>query len=221
MPGLRDQADELLAILREAAGGVTDPGPITLEAVLNAWLDDDGRVAGILLDEGLLDVAVLAEAAPSELEGRLSDHPRALNRSAVLVLQRLAAWLLERSGGDLPGLDGMATEELREGLRSVRGLGPTTIDRIVLRAFGRPRFPVGAGVYRVAVRHGWFDPTAEYDEAHSILSGLAPEDPVALASAARGLSKVADRYCKPGVPKCERCPLKPLLGPEGPIDPQG
>lgn len=213
MPGIRDQADQLLAILREVAGPVPVPGPVALESILNAWLDDDGRAAGQLRDEGLLDLAALADANATDLVERV---PRGLTRGDSVVLRRLAAWLLEQTGGDLETLGDWPTEKLREGLRSIRGLGPTSVDRVLLRAFQRPVFPISRGIYRVAVRHGWLDPTADLEEARSVFESIAQQDPATLALIAQGLEVLAARFCKPAVPRCARCPLGPLLGPDGP-----
>ena len=39
--------------------------------------------------------------------------------------------------------------------------------------WGRPTYPVDRGTYRILVRHGWIDQTAEYEEASELLSRQA------------------------------------------------
>lgn len=218
MPSLRDQADPLLAILREVVGPApsrSDPAN-TLESILNAWLDDDGRATRALRDEGLLDIQELATISPDDLAERL---PRVLRRSDTATVQRLAAWLLDQADAVDLNLECPAerpTEQLRQALRSIRGLGPAAADRILLHALGRPVFPVSRGAYRIAVRHGWIDPTTELDEARSTLEQIANDDPAGLSIAVEGLERIAARFCKPTVAKCRECPLGPLLGPDGP-----
>ena len=49
----------------------------------------------------------------------------------VAGLQRLAGWVAEQGGMEATG--GAATETLREELRAIRGIGPGTADRLLLR----------------------------------------------------------------------------------------
>jgi endonuclease III len=104
-------------------------------------------------------------------------------------------------------------------LLAINGVGPGTADAVLL-ALGHPCFPVDPGIYRVLVRHGWCDITAEYDEASECLGRHAGADPNQIERLARGLSRVARKFCGVRAPRCQSCPLRPLLPESGPIDPQ-
>ncbi len=96
----------------------------------------------------------------------------------------------------------------------LKGLGPATVDSILSRGLGRATYPVDRATYRILVRHGWLDPTADYDEARSVAESLAPDDSAMLTRLSAAFERVGRDFCKPTVAKCERCPLRSLL-PEG------
>jgi endonuclease-3 related protein len=135
----------------------------------------------------------------------------------VGLLKRLAAWYVDQGGGE--GLAEVPTEGLRDSLRGLKGVGPGSVDVVLLRGLGRAAMPVERGSARVLVRHGWIDTSQSYDEIRQILEGLAPEEPSTLAALAEGLEKVASEFCKPAKPRCERCPLRPWLPEGGPVEP--
>ena len=73
-------------------------------------------------------------------------------------------------------------------------------------------------IQRILVRHGWLDPSSDYDEARSALESIAPDEPERLAQLSLGFEKLGRDFCKSTAPKCDRCPLRPLLPEGGPVE---
>ncbi len=230
MPSLVESYPDLCDALMARYGRPASPGGSTaagldvsglLRLALDATVAD--RTLARLLDRldasDLLDPASLAAIDPKELAAELMAEPPplVLPPKTLVLIRALAAWI-EQAGG-LEGLAGRPTETLRDELRAIRGLGPGTVDRVLLLGFGRATFPVDRPAYRILARHGWVDPSAGYDEAREVVEGLAPDDAPALADLARWLDRLAAEFCRAGTPRCERCPLRPMLPPSGPIEP--
>lgn len=178
------------------------------------------RLASALDETGFLDSATLATVDLDELTDALRDARVEAPTTTLRQIQRVAAWheshrdALEDDARPIEGLP----EPWRDELAAINGIGRATADAIALRIFGAATYPVDRATYRIFVRHGWIDPTAEYDEVASRIVGACQEDPSALEALSRGLADIGRRFCKPAAPRCERCPLRPVLPPGGPIE---
>lgn len=166
-----------------------------------------------VVDADLSTPDELAQADPTELADIARQAAAKPTAQTLALLRRLASWA---TGLDADDWENTPTEALRDDLRSLRGLGPGLVDTLLLRGLGRPSPPVQAPAYRILARHGWIDPSAGYDEAQSVLLSLAPDDLDALPD---WLARLSRDFCKPAVPRCQTCPLRPLLPPSGPIEP--
>lgn len=223
MPSLPDAYPALTEALAGQYGrpsGATAGGG-AFERIVAAVLGASGpALAAALREEGLLEPAALAEADPAEIEqamaGRGKGRPGA---PAIGLLRKLARWVVEHHGGDPGELDAAATSSLREELVALRGIGGATADAILLQGLGRAAYPVDRATYRILARHGWIDPTADYDEARAAVLGLDPDDPDAMARLSSWFERVGREYCRAGAPRCERCPLRPFLPDGGPLEP--
>ena len=220
MPALGDSYPALVAALAERYGrpepAIGDGGlPAILGAFLGRTLGPE-RVEAVLeglREAGLLEPSALADADRAELDEAIGSSG-GLGAKALGPLQRLARWVAGR--GDLAGA---ATETLREELVGLNGVGPAAADAVLLEGLGRPVYPVARATYRILVRHGWIDPTADYDEARAAVEHAGPRDAAGLARLASWWERVGRDYCRPGRPHCERCPLQPFLPGGGPIEP--
>ena len=173
-----------------------------------------------LRDAGLTEPEALASADPLELDDVFKQARVRLAARSLKPLQRIARWA---SGRDLDAdaVANLSTEAIREDWRALNGVGPATADALLLFALGRPTYPVDRASYRVLVRHGWLDPSSDYDEARSVLEGIAPDDAEALAGLSIAFEKLGRDACKPSAPRCENCPLRPLLPDGGPVEVEG
>lgn len=179
------------------------------------------RAVSALNEAGLLEPAVLAETEPVEILETLKSAGVTLNVRVAGPLIRLARWLVERHHGSAEGLlePSTSTSALREELSSLNGIGPATADAILLVALRRAVYPVDRATYRILVRHGWLDPSSDYEEARSVVERPCGDDPETLARLAHGFEQVGREFCRASVAKCERCPLKPFLPEGGPREP--
>lgn len=225
MPRLDEIAPHLLDALHDAYGGdkpphyaVPDrPFPVIIACYLaRAPGAKTARVLAALAEAGLLDPAEFAAVSDEELvelwrQAGLSGASRHIG-----PLRQLALWATKR--GD--SLTTAPTETLREELRGLRGIGPATADAILLFALeDRPTYPVDRATYRIFVRHGWIDPTAEYEEARAAARRLGGDNTVQLRCLSSDLERIGAEFCRVTLARCERCPLRPWLPEGGPRQP--
>jgi endonuclease III related protein len=181
------------------------------------------RAVDALRDAGLLDPQALAESDSTEAAEALRSAGLKVREKALAPLRRVARWLVELHHGDADVLAGsdsaVPTEQLREELAAVSGVGPATADALLLFALRRPVYPLDRATYRVLVRHGWIDATVEYVEARDAIERLAPDDPATLARLSHWFERIGRDYCRLAVAKCDKCPLRPWLPDGGPRDP--
>ncbi|MGE3820779.1 MAG: endonuclease III [Isosphaeraceae bacterium] len=181
------------------------------------------RALEALRDAGLLDPQPLAESDVAEIAEALRSAGVKVTEKALVPLRRLAQWLVDRHDGDADSLAGQdaapSTEALRAQLTAIKGIGPTLADTLLLLAFRRPVHPVDRPTYRVMSRHGWIDPSSDYDESRDAVERLARDDPRGLARFSAWFDRLGRDFCRATVAKCDACPLKPFLPEGGPIDP--
>ena len=199
-----DASGRFVSIVRAGLARVADP------RVASAALD-------ALRDASLLEAPALAAADPAELDDLFRVSKVRLSARAIRPLQRVARWVAEHEL-DAEQAASWSTESLREEWRRLNGVGPATADSLLLFGLGRPTYPVDRPTYRVLVRHGWLEPSADYDEARSVAEGLAPDDPESLGRLSIAFERLGRDHCKPSVARCEGCPLRGMLPPDGPVE---
>lgn len=182
-----------------------------------------GRLAAALEESALLRPDALADAPLEEVVDALRDARIEANPKLVRLLQRLAAWYRDHREGleAEPGPGDDRPPFPRDELAAINGVGRATADGIALHVFGVPSYPVDRATYRILVRHGWIDPTVDYDEVAAALVAAADEDPALLAGLSDAFEGVGRRYCKASGPRCEPCPLKIVLPVGGPVEVDG
>jgi endonuclease-3 related protein len=138
--------------------------------------------------------------------------------SPVKVLPALAGWWLQNFGDADAGAEfgKRSLESWQRDLRAVRGVSWELADRILLVVGGLAVYPLDRGSQRIAARHGWIDLSAEYDEWQALFVGGLRDSGVAIADLSDWNARVGREFCG-ARPKCEACPLKELLPPQGPI----
>jgi endonuclease III related protein len=92
-------------------------------------------------------------------------------------LQAFTRWLLERFGGRFEGMRRAPLAALRREMLAIAGLGPETVDAILLYAAGRPVFVADAYARRLLARHGFLSDGAGYEDARGFLEAHLPSDP--------------------------------------------
>lgn len=216
--------EDALVRLRSAYGvSERNESPNQWSAFLGVLLYGSGRsenhaaVREVLGSSPLLAPQATSQASTGQLIERLSAVPRGPQKASLV--RAVAEWWLSQFGDQTSGEWTRDLQFYRESLRRIKGLGPATVDELLLIAAKLPVFPATRGAMRVAVRHGWLDLPIEDGEAQDFfVRGLAGAS-IELAAAADLLSRVAEAHCG-REPNCEGCPLQSLLPPNGPLNPE-
>ena len=139
-----------------------------------AWTNA-ARAVAALRARGLLR----PERLDALSEGELAEAIRAAGtyRLKARRLQAFTRWLLCRFDGSFDGLRRAPLVALRREMLAIVGLGPETVDAILLYAAGRPVFVADAYARRLLARHGFLSDGAGYEQARAFLEAHLPSDP--------------------------------------------
>jgi endonuclease III related protein len=137
-----------------------------------AWTNVEKALAN-LRRAGLLSLAGIRRVPLPELERLI--RPAGYFRQKAKRLKVFVAYLDRRYGGSLSKLLARSTEELREELLDLNGIGPETADSILLYAGNHPVFVVDAYTRRILARHEILPEKASYEEIRELFeTALAP-----------------------------------------------
>jgi endonuclease-3 related protein len=133
--------------------------------------------------------------------------------------RRLRAFLdvlVREFDGDLARLLGGPLATARARLLGIHGIGPETADSMLLYAGGQLVFVVDAYTRRIFARHGWCAPEADYAAVQRLCEAALNHRPVAARldywqDYHAQLVAVGKDFCRPRQPRCDTCPLGPLL----------
>jgi endonuclease-3 related protein len=216
------------ALMRARAGhqrwwpGET-PFEVCVGAILTqntAWSNVERAIANLkaarVLEPGKL--FALPEAKVAELI-----RPAGYFNVKARRLRSFLRVLVETFGGDLNKLFTGETSVVRERLLAIHGIGPETADSMLLYAGGHSSFVIDAYTKRIFSRHGWswkaenkkakpggYDELKKlYEMALNQKSGASRLDYWQDYHAQ--LVMVGKHFCRTRAPRCETCPLKPLL----------
>lgn len=162
-------------------------------------------------------------------------------RQKAQRLKTFVAYLDQHYAGSLTRMLARPTQELRQELLALNGVGPETADSILLYAGNHPVFVVDAYTRRILDRHGILPATAPYDEIRTLFEralGVEPSpatvpqqtsrsgaahSPSPVSRMSRSLRAqvfndmhglivgLGKTYCLKAVAQCRGCPLEPLL----------
>jgi endonuclease-3 related protein len=194
------------------------PARTRLEVILGAILTQNTTWHNATLalrnlrKSGLLSWQALRRACFSGLEACV--RPAGFYRQKARTIRDFVDWLSREHAGSLDRLFSLPTDELRRRLLDLRGLGPETVDAIILYAVQRPLFVADAYTRRVLARHGFVSDAADYHQTQEFLHAHLPPDTSLFNEFHAVLVEVGKKYCKPQSPRCAGCPLEEFL-PEG------
>lgn len=174
-------------------------------------------IESVLEQPQFTSAAALAETTTGMLVEVLQPIPRGPQKASVL--RSVANWWMTNFGADCSPDWSSSLETYRDSLRAIRGLGPATVDELLLFAGKLAVFPLDRGTIRVAVRHGWLDLPLEDGEAQDFFVrglGQVEIDPLQFSVL---INRVATEHCG-REPDCEDCPLKSALPEGGPRNPE-
>jgi len=186
------------------------PFEIAIGAILTqntAWTNVERAIENLKRAK-LLSPRAIAACDSEALEAAI--RPSGYFRQKAKRLKIFAGHLNTHYGGRMDRLARRPLEPLREELLALHGIGPETADDILLYACAKPVFVVDAYTRRILHRHGIVPETIGYEPLRRVFeSRLAPE--VAAWQEYHGLIVfTAKDFCR-SHPRCEGCPLQPLL----------
>lgn len=243
------------------------PAGSAFEVVVGAYLTQNTAWTNVeqamvnLRGAGVLSISGIRKTALEELEQLV--RPAGYFRQKAARLKRFVAHLDTHYGGSLDALFDRPTEELREELLGLPGIGQETADSILLYAASREVFVVDTYTRRIFGRHGLATAETKYEEIRlGVQTALTeeagegqaveelkpavsqpiqepsrspeavsptPHTPTAASQMERTalsqrynefhalMVQTAKHYCGKTTPRCESCPLLPLLPPGGPL----
>jgi endonuclease-3 related protein len=150
---------------------------IAIGAILTqhtAWTNA-ARAVAALRARRLLEPARLAAVPETELAEII--RSAGTYRLKARRLRAFTQWLLARFDGRFHNLRRAPLGPLRRELLTVAGLGPETVDAILLYAAHRPVFVADAYTRRMLGQHRLLSPTVGYEEARSFIEAHLPSDP--------------------------------------------
>ena len=200
------------------------PGDSPFEVAVGAILTQNTSWKNVaaaienLRRRNLLEPHALDKLPISELAELI--RPAGYFRLKAKRLKNFLRWLIRRFDGSMEAMAAVSLSTLREELLSINGIGPETADSILLYAVGKPTFVVDAYTHRIAVRHGWLEPEAGYEELKEYFESRLPDDVPIFNEMHALLVQVGKKYCRPREARCDECPLKPFLPDDGPRKPE-
>src|ERR1700685_3639352 len=137
-----------------------------------AWTNVEKALAN-LRSARLLSLTGIRLAPLAELERLI--RPAGYFRQKAKRLKLFVKFLDQQYQGSLTKLFSRPTEQLREELLNLHGVGPETADSILLYAGNHPVFVVDAYTRRMLARHALLPEKSEYEEIQELLEqSLAP-----------------------------------------------
>ncbi len=170
---------------------------LSLSNMLAAW----GR-------ESLIEPEIVRNASDEELAAVL--RPTGFYASKFRTLKNLAGYIAGKGGpGGFAG-SRQSTDEIRNELLDLWGIGPETADAILLYALGRATFIGDAYALRLASRWGLIRPTAGYEETRALFMNNLPHEAALFNEYHALIVTHAKTICR-SRPECEICPLNTPL----------
>jgi endonuclease-3 related protein len=193
------------------------PFEVIVGAILTqstAWGDVE-RAIDNLRSAGMLTPSAILEVRLSRLAKLV--RPSGYFRQKAKKLKAFVRFLRSEYEGSLDRMFQTPTLELRAKLLTVHGIGPETADSILLYAGNHPVFVVDAYTHRIFGRHGITEGTSNYETVRSQFETALPRQPQLFNEFHALIVNTGKNWCRKSVPRCEACPLRPLLPANSPL----
>lgn len=192
------------------------PFEIAVGAILTqntAWTNVERAIDNLKAADALDPRALLARS-DEELHELL--RPAGFFRVKTKRLLHFCRHLVDRYDGDMARLAARPMPALRRELLALHGIGPETADDILLYACDKPVFVIDAYTRRIFSRHGLCPRDIDYHALQALFEAHLPRD-LRIYGEYHGLIVFAGKdFCR-RTPKCDACPLGPLLDPGQPV----
>ncbi len=188
------------------------PGGSKLECILGAvltqntsWTNAEKAISN-LKKENLIGIEKLAFVSTETLASLI--RPSGYYNQKALKIKHFISFVVENYQGDLERMFDEETQELRNKLLTIKGIGFETADAILLYAGGVPIFVIDAYTYRILSRHGLVAEYTTYEEMQELFTDSLSEDTQIFNEYHALLVKVGKEHCRKRSPVCDSCPLQ-------------
>ena len=144
------------------------------------------------------------QAEPAELQrviaiaGLASQKGPAIQNALRMIFE-------ERGDFDLDWLVEKTSEEAREWLLGLKGVGPKTAAIVMVFSLGMPAFPVDTHIYRVSGRIGLRPQAFNVEKTHAYFLEIG--ESARFGPLHINLIELGRRICHPRKPACPKCPI--------------
>jgi endonuclease III related protein len=191
------------------------PGRTRLEIILGTILTQNTSWTNAALalqqlrQRRLLTLARLRAASSTELEANI--RPAGSFRQKARTIRTFIEWLSAKYGGSLRAMFARPAAELRSELLRLSGLGPETVDAILLYAGRQPFFVADGYTRRILARHKLVPAGISYPALQQFIQQELPADHLLFNEFHALLVEVGKRWCKRAQPDCDDCVLREFL----------
>lgn len=161
-----------------------------------------------LAGAGLLDPVLMKKINKKKLASLIK--PAGYYNIKAGRLKNFINFLFKKYGGSLKRMFLRDTAILRKNLLSVKGLGPETVDSILLYAGRKPVFVVDAYTRRILFNHKLISAADKYHDIQHLFTDSLPADVSLFNEYHALLVRLAKEACTTA-PKCGVCPVKSVL----------
>ena len=144
------------------------------------------------------------QAEPAELQ-RVIAIAGLANQKGPAIQNALRMIFEERGEFDLDWLLEKTSEEAREWLLGLKGVGPKTAAIVMVFSLGMPAFPVDTHIYRVSGRIGLRPQAFNVEKTHAYFLEIG--DPARFGTLHINLIELGRQICHPRKPACPHCPV--------------
>jgi endonuclease III related protein len=193
------------------------PFEVIMGAILTqstAWTNVERAIAN-LREARLLSASAMGRVSVSQLASLV--RPSGYFRQKAKKLKAFVRFLQTNYGGSLKRMFQTPTAELREQLLEVHGIGPETADSILLYAGNHPVFVVDAYTHRIFGRHELVDGKPDYERVRAFIEASIPQQAELFNEFHALIVNTGKNWCRKSAPRCEDCPLRPLLPASSPL----
>ena len=186
---------------------IRDAFPLLIATLLSQNTTDKNSFQAFQNLKSHYDVTphVLARLQPSDIKPHIEVAGLYEIRSRRIIA--LSKMVLERFEGDLDMILRHPTDEARQELMDLKGVGPKTADILLAFRGNRPIMPVDTNIFRVSGRIGLVE-GRNYERTRAALEEVIPEKK--LGEMHFALIQLGRDICKPRRPLCQLCPITSL-----------
>ena len=191
------------------------PGRTRFEVIVGAILTQNTNWSNA--ERAIVQLRRAGLLTPTAIDGvplaRLSQLIRSSGyfRQKARKLKGFVRFLRKQYEGSLDKMFASPTEELREQLLAVHGIGPETADSILLYAGRHPVFVVDAYARRILERHNLMKRTHSYEEIRRLFEASLPASAPLFNEVHALIVHTGKHFCRKSNPLCRDCALRTFL----------